>query len=70
MIINNELAKWIKKHCENPGSLRLGQAFSNEFIETDVPGLYYEVDDKKSILIIVQWLHDHHYFDCLPPRRS
>ena len=47
-------------------NLRMGQRFINMYIKNPWPELFYEIDNKKSVLLIQQWLSDNQYEDELP----
>lgn len=58
-------AKW--KGKIHP-SLRLGQAFCNDFIKEPWPELFYEEDELTAEIVIKNWLTRHHYYATMPPK--
>ena len=62
MIQLNQMYEAREPKCE-----RYGQFFVNRFISTSWPELFYTEDREEAQGMIMQWLVDHSYMDCLPP---
>lgn len=56
------------KNRKEQQSLRLGQAFCNDFIYKSWPELYYEKDEQKAVDMIGKWLYDYNYLTTLPKK--
>lgn len=59
------LSRYIKRHYNKKDGLRLGQRFVNEYIKHPWPELFYQVDQAKTIQLIMKWMEDLQY-DTLP----
>lgn len=59
--------KFTRLHATHSADgLRMGQRFCNMYIKASWPELYY-CDDYNAFFLIYAWLHDHQYYEELPP---
>ena len=56
--------EWVGAHRQNPGELRLGQRFVNEY-QMEELGLYF-LDDQTASAVIERMLRDLHYWPNMP----